>query len=132
MDATTLTILGWIARVLTVLVFVPMGINHFRRGPARAMAAMVPPRLRTTGLFRPQNLVAITGLCEIAGGLGILVPGVRIAAGLALAIFLVAVFPANAYAAAHREKFGRAAIPLVPRLLAQVALIGIVLVAGLL
>jgi hypothetical protein len=35
------------------------------------------------------------------------------------------VFPANAYAAANPKRFGSLAIPLWPRLLAQVALIGL-------
>jgi uncharacterized membrane protein len=42
----------------------------------------------------------------------------------------VAVFPANAYASQHPEKFGRAAIPFWPRLVAQLALIALVLLAG--
>lgn len=135
MDDTTATIIGWIARGLTALVFIPMGINHFRAAPARAMAAMIPPRMRREGALRPINLVYFTGVCEIAGGVGILIPdsvipGVRIAASIALAVFLVFVFPANAYAAAHRERFGRVAIPLVPRLIAQLVLIAVVLVAG--
>ena len=55
-----------------------------------------------------------------------------LAAAIALVVFLIAVFPANAYASEHPEKFGRAAIPFWPRLLGQVALIALVLVAGLL
>ena len=46
-------------------------------------------------------------------------------------MFLVAVFPANAYAARHKERFGAVAIPVVPRLLGQLVLIALVLVAGL-
>jgi len=39
---------------------------------------------------------------------------------------LIAVFPANAYAAADPERFGSAAIPFWPRFVAQVVLIGII------
>jgi uncharacterized membrane protein len=39
--------------------------------------------------------VAISGACEIAGGLGLLVPRVRQAAGVGLIALLIAVFPAN-------------------------------------
>lgn len=124
-------ITGWVARGIVFLVFVPMGINHFRPRSARGMAAMIPPRMRREGLLRPINLVYLTGACEIAGGIGILIPGLRIVAAIALVVFLIAVFPANAYAAAHRERFGAVAIPLVPRLIAQVLFAAIVLVAGL-
>ena len=41
------------------------------------------------------ELVLFTGAAEIAGGLGLLVPRFREAAGLMLAIYFVAVFPAN-------------------------------------
>ena len=108
-----------------VALFVLMGINHFVPGPARVMAAMIPPRMRRRGLLSPRNLVYFTGLCEIAGGIGLAIPATRTAASVALVVFLVAVFPANAYAAKHKEKFGRGAIPLVPRIAGQVVLIGL-------
>jgi uncharacterized membrane protein len=117
-------------RILLALVFVGMGVNHFVPGPARTMAAIIPPSFRRPGIPSPTALVRITGICEIAGGIGLLLDPVRLAAGIALAVFLVAVFPANAYAARHRERFGRLAIPLVPRLAAQVAMIALVLLAG--
>ncbi len=44
--------------------------------------------------------------------------------------FLIAVFPANAYAAEHPEKFGRAAFPFWPRYLAQLGLIVLVTLAA--
>jgi uncharacterized membrane protein len=107
-----------------VALFVGMGINHFRPGPARVMAAMIPPRMRRRGLFSPLNLVYVTGVCEVAGGIGLAIPATRLAASVALIVFLVAIFPANAYAAKHKEKFGRGAIPFWPRLAGQAALIG--------
>jgi uncharacterized membrane protein len=114
-----------------VVVFVGMGVNHFRRGPARGMAAMIPPYLRRDGLLRPLNLVYVTGVCEIAGGIGLAIPGTRLAASIALIVFLVAVFPANVYASQHRERFGRAAIPFWPRLAGQIVLIALLLWVGL-
>jgi uncharacterized membrane protein len=68
-------------------------------------------------------------VCEIAGAVGILVPFTRFAAGIALVLFLIAVFPANAYAAERPEKFGRAAFPFWPRYAAQLVLILLVLLA---
>jgi len=112
---------------LLVLVFVGMGVNHFRRGPARVMAAMIPPRMRRRGALSPINLVYFTGVCEIAGGVGLAIPATRVVASVALIVFLIAVFPANAYAAQHKEKFGRGAIPFWPRLAGQVALIGLLI-----
>jgi uncharacterized membrane protein len=115
-----------------VVVFVGMGINHFRRGPARTMAAMIPPYLRFAGALSPLNLVYLTGVCEVAGGVGLALPVTRAAASVALIVFLVAVFPANAYAAKHRDRFGALAIPLLPRLAGQVALIALIAWVGLL
>jgi uncharacterized membrane protein len=108
------------------LVFVVMGVNHFRPGPARTMAAMIPPALRFRGALRPLALVYLTGVCEVAGGIGLLVPATRVAASVALVVFLVAVFPANAFAARHPERFGALAIPFWPRLAAQAVLIALV------
>ena len=128
----TITIVVWILRALIAIGFIGMGINHFRPRAARGMARMIPPRLHREGILKPINLVYFTGACEIAGGIGVLIPILSPIAAVALAVFLVAVFPANAYAAAHRERFGRAAFPFWPRLIAQIVLIGLVLVAGFL
>ncbi len=117
-------------RILLALVFVGMGVNHFVPRAATAMAAIIPPSFRRPGVPSPLVLVWFTGLCEIAGGIGLLIEPVRLAAGVALAVFLVAGFPANAFAARHPERFGRIAIPLVLRLVAQVVLIALVLFAG--
>ena len=81
--------------------------------------------------FSAKTLVRLTGVAEIAGGIGLLLEPTRAAAGIALAVFLVAVFPANAYAARHPERFGRIAIPFWPRLIGQVVLIALVLWVGL-
>ena len=40
-------------------------------------------------------LVLVSGLCEIAGGAGVLLPATRVLAGWGLLALLVAVFPAN-------------------------------------
>jgi uncharacterized membrane protein len=108
-----------------VVMFVFMGVNHFRRGPARTMAAMIPPSLRSTGPLTPLRLVYLTGVCEVVGGIGLAVPATRVAASVALVVFLVAIFPANAYAARHKDRFGALAIPLWPRLAGQVALMAL-------
>ena len=125
-----LPIVAWILRGVSAVIFVGMGINHFRRRAARGMARIIPPYLRREGLLKPINLVYFTGVCEILGGIGILLPWTRLPAAIALTIFLIAVFPANDYASRHPERFGRAAIPFWPRYTAQLVLIAVVLLAG--
>jgi uncharacterized membrane protein len=121
----------WALRAALALLFLGMGISHFVPSVRRGMRAMVPPALRRPGLPSPAILVAFTGLCEIAGAAGLVVPWVALRAitGLALVVFLIAVFPANAYAAEHPEKFGRASFPFWPRYVAQLALILLVALA---
>jgi uncharacterized membrane protein len=111
--------------IALAVLFAGMGVTHFVPSVARGMAAIIPPRLKGTGLLSGKSIVRFTGVCEVAGGIGLLVPQAHVAAAIALIVFLVAVFPANAYAAQHPERFGRAAIPFWPRLAAQVVLIGL-------
>jgi uncharacterized membrane protein len=97
----TAQIVAWVFRGLTALIFLVMGVNHFRPRSARGMARIVPPSMRREGILRPINLVYFTGVCELAGGIGVLLPWTRLIAAIALVVFLIAVFPANAYASQH-------------------------------
>ena len=119
-----------LARIVTAVVFVAIGITHFVPTVVRTMAAMVPRAFHGRP-FSPVGWVWVTGVAEIAGGLGLLFEPTRAAAGIALAVFLVCVFPANAYAAQHRDRFGPVAVPFWPRLAMQFALIALVLWVGL-
>ena len=74
------------------LALIPIGFDHLRN-PQRYLP-MMPPMLPSHGF-----LVAFTGWCEIAGGVGLLVPSLRWTAGFLLAIYFVCVFPANIYVA---------------------------------
>ena len=66
---------------------------HF--GAAREeMIRMVPPFFP-----RPDLIVLVTGFLEIAGAAGLVVPRTSRAAAGALAIMVMAMFPANVYAA---------------------------------
>ena len=116
-----------VARGLLAAGLLGMGTAHFRPGPASTMAAMIPPTLRRHGLPSPAALVALTGTCELAGGVGLLMPPTRRLAGAWVIAFLAAVFPANAYAARDPERFGAAAVPFWPRLGAQAALAALTL-----
>jgi len=66
--------------------------------------AIVPP-----GLPSPRALVAISGVCEILGGVGVLLPATRAAAGWGLIALLLAIFPANIYMASDAARFHRVA-----------------------
>ena len=72
------------------LLFLSAGLLHFVR-PAPFLR-IVPPALPAPGL-----LVLLSGVAEVAGGLGLLLPATRRLAGWGLLALLVAVFPANVY-----------------------------------
>ncbi len=61
---------------------------------------MVPPFLPW-----PSALVSISGVAEIAGGLGLLLPRWRRLAAYGLVLLLIAVFPANIYIAVAHVRF---------------------------
>jgi uncharacterized membrane protein len=54
-----------------------------------------------------RELVAASGVAEIAGGLGVLHPRTRRLAGWWLVATLIAVFPANVHMALHPERHKR-------------------------
>ena len=84
------------------IIFVAAGALHFKN-PAMYEAIMPP--------FLPahRELVLASGLFEMLGGLGAMIPATRKAAGWGLIALLVAVFPANIYMAVDTEKFGKLA-----------------------
>jgi uncharacterized membrane protein len=134
MSTVTLDTLQFVLRCLLAVFFFGAGITHFVPVVQRTMAAMIPPGLRFTGILGargPIVLVMFTGVCEMMGGLGLLWPPTTGVAAVLLVIFLIAVFPANAFAARDPQRFGRAAIPLRIRVVEQVALIALVVLAVL-
>jgi uncharacterized membrane protein len=87
---------------------------------------MVPPSVPNPGL-----MVTFTGVCEVLGAIGLLVPQTRRIAAAALVVFLVAVLPANIHAArAGVTLGGAAATPMVPRIALQLLFIALVWWAG--
>lgn len=56
-----------------------------------------------------REIVAVSGFFEMLGGLGVMLPLTRSAAGWGLIALLIAVFPANIYMALDTEKFGKLA-----------------------
>ena len=59
-----------------------------------------------------RELILASGLAELAGGVGVLHPRTRRAAGWWLIATLVGVFPANVEMAVHPERFKRIPKPL--------------------
>lgn len=51
------------------------------------------------GIPNPLFMIYFTGVCEILGAIGLLLPATRRAAAMALVAFFVAIFPANVKAA---------------------------------
>ena len=74
--------------------FVLTGVAHFVNPLRRDMIAIVPPRLPA-----PGALVTVTGVLELAGAIGLLYPPTRAAAAISLFLLMLAMFPANVYAA---------------------------------
>jgi uncharacterized membrane protein len=77
-----------ISRGLLAFLFVSAGVLHFVK--TSFFVGIVPSYLPY-----PLELVYISGVCEILGGVGVLIPAVRRLAGFGLIALLVAVFPAN-------------------------------------
>jgi uncharacterized membrane protein len=91
------------------------------------LVRMVPPAIPN-----PELMVTFTGVCEILGGIGLLIPRARRLAAVALIVFLVAVLPANIHAAQSGATIGGAAVtPLVPRVVLQFVFITLIWWTGL-
>lgn len=110
---------GGISRLLLANLFIAAGVNHFVM--PRTYEPVVPPRLSA----HAKQLVQISGVAEIAGGIGVLVPFTRRLSGLSLIVLLAAVFPANLYMARKPERFHKiprwalyARLPLQPLMMA--------------
>jgi len=87
------------------------------------LVMLVPPALPY-----PAALVTLTGIAELAGAAGLLIPSLSRWAAAALAILLVAMFPANVHAArAGATLGGRPATPLSIRLPLQLLWIGLLI-----
>jgi uncharacterized membrane protein len=94
-----------------------------RRGD---LVAMVP-----NAFPRPDLIVSATGVLEILGAVGLLIPPIAPVAAACLAMLLISLFPANIRAAREGLTIGgRPATALPLRTLLQLMFIAAVLVAG--
>jgi uncharacterized membrane protein len=104
-----------------VILFLFTGASHFT-SIKYDFAAMIPAPL-------PNDLwvIYLTGVLEIAGAIGLLIPRTRKLAGICLVLLLVALFPANVYAALNEIPLrGEAPTPLWIRGPMQLLFIGMV------
>ncbi len=96
----TKTVVRWLVAIAMVVV----GVMHFVDPTpfVRIVPAVLPAKLW---------LVWISGVAEIAGGLGLLVPRTRRWAGYGLIALYVAVFPANINMAINHIQMGEQPLP---------------------
>jgi uncharacterized membrane protein len=95
-------ILRW---VLTVFM-VGAGANHFINPPP--YLGMMPAELPSSWHL---PLVYVSGVFEVLGGLGLILPATRRAAAWGLIALFVAVFPANLNMALNRLPLGDSPVP---------------------
>ena len=86
-------------RAAFAVMFMFTGATHFT-SMRHDYLAMIP-----AGLPRSLGLIYLSGILEIAGGLGLLLPTTRRMAGAGLVLLLLAMFPANVNAALNDIPF---------------------------
>jgi uncharacterized membrane protein len=108
-------------RIALVIMFLFTGFSHFS-SLKHDFAAMIPDPM-------PNDLwvIYLTGLFEIAGAVGLLIPRTRRLAGICLVLLLAAMFPANVNAIINGIPLGEnAPTPLWVRAPMQLLYIGMV------
>ena len=119
---------NWAAatRVGLAVMFCFTAVAHFNAMRAD-LVRMVPP-----GVPNPEFMVTFTGICEILGAIGLLVPRTRRLAAVGLILLLLSVLPANIHAALSGVTLrGADPTPLVPRIALQVLFIALVWWSGI-
>lgn len=100
--------------------FIFTAVSHFHPRTRPDLIKMVPSMFPLPGL-----LVTLTGILEVLGAFGLLIPPLISPAALGLSGLLIAMFPANVYAAVNNLPIGgRPATPLAIRLPLQLFWIG--------
>ena len=92
---------------LAVMFFLTASAHWGRRRPD--LIRMVPPAFP-----RPDLLVTITGVLEILGAIGLLLPSTARASSICLILLLVALFPANVRAARQHLTIAGKHVPSLP------------------
>jgi uncharacterized membrane protein len=132
LTALVLRLAGWlgvrplsswraVGRTSSSVMLLFTGSSHFSSTKDDFVAMLPEP------VPKDVRVIYLTGLAEIAGAIGLLIPNTRRAAGLALVVQLAAMFPANVNAARKGISFrGKPPTPLwlrAPMQLLYVALI---------
>ncbi|PFA69226.1 hypothetical protein CN378_04965 [Bacillus sp. AFS015802] len=101
-------------RLAIALMFTFTAMAHW--GKSRSdLIKMVPPSLPN-----PTFIVSVTGILEIIGAIGLLIPITSRIASICLALLLIVMFPANIRAAKNSIKIGeKLSASLLPRTLLQ-------------
>jgi uncharacterized membrane protein len=94
------SILRWALTIFMVIA----GANHFVS--PEPYVGMMPAYLPA-----PWTLVYVSGIAEILGGIGLIVPATRRLAAWGLIALFVAIFPANLNMALHRLPLGDHPVP---------------------
>jgi uncharacterized membrane protein len=93
-----------LTREFFAALFIGAGVLHFA-----APSFWVP--LVPTYLLAPKFLVLVSGFFEILGGVGLLIPQLRTAAGWGLVALLIAVFPAHVHVWRNDVPFAGIVLP---------------------
>jgi uncharacterized membrane protein len=113
-------ILKRIGLILVFLWFLFGGVAHFSL--TQVEMRIVPPVIPW-----PRAAVLVSGVFELLGAVGILIPMTRRAAGIGLFLLTIAVTPANVYMLQHAELFNVPRWALIVRLPFQVVLLALIL-----
>ena len=79
-----------LARWPLIAVYVAIGLVHLLR--TDAMLPIMPGWVPS-----PRAVIVFTGVCELLGATGLIIPRLRWPAGVMLALYAVCVFPANVH-----------------------------------
>jgi uncharacterized membrane protein len=109
-----------IGLIVVFLWFLFGGVAHFAL--TEVEMRIVPPVIPW-----PRAVVLISGVFELLGALGILIPTTRRVAGIGLFLLTIAVTPANVYMLQHAELFDVPRWALIVRLPFQVVLLALIL-----
>jgi uncharacterized membrane protein len=108
-------------RYALAVMFVSTGVAHFNK-LKHDLARMIPAFFP-----RPMLIVYLTGVCELLGAAGLLVPRFRQLAGICLILLLLGMFIANVNAALKGMTLGgKPVTPLWLRTPMQVMFIGLI------